>query len=347
MRFFITLLLFVGISTFLFSQNSTITGKINNYTGNDSLNIATFGSQKPIEHKVAVSPNGKFTYTYPSQGADFSKIYFTPKDFILIVLNSDETVKIEADYTNMSQTYTIKGAEDAELIQQNNQALLNYMHEMNELQESFKQKIDSIEQEKEQFIIQTIRDNAESLSVLALIDLVDQKKYPEIYTLIDSALYKKYPENSVVANFHRNVNQSEHLQKGSKIPNVELADESGKTVSLESFRGQTVLLVFWATWCRPCLMEIEHIKKAYEKYNDDGFTAFSVSTDKDKQKWQNFVETQPVPWTTTHDSNGTYSQLFQVRGIPFTILIDAEGRIIAKNVRGESIEQYLEQIYAD
>jgi peroxiredoxin len=347
MRFFITLLFFAGISTFLFSQNSTITGKINNYTGNDSLNIVTFGSQKPIEEKVAVSSKGKFSYTYPSQGADFSKLYFSSKDFILLVLNPNESVEIEADYTNMSQTYTIKGAKDAELIHKNNQRLLNYMNEMNELQESFKQRIDSIEADKEQFIIQTIRDNAGSLSVLALIDLIDKKKHPEIYTLVDSTLYKKYPENSVVANFHRNVNQSEHLQKGSEIPNVELADENGQTVSLESFRGQTVLLVFWATWCRPCLMEIQHIKKAYEKYNEDGFTAFSVSTDKDKQKWLNFVQTQPVPWTTTHDSNGTYSQLFQVRGIPFTILIDAQGRIIAKNVRGEAIEQYLKQIYAD
>ncbi|MDA3883387.1 MAG: TlpA disulfide reductase family protein [Bacteroidales bacterium] len=347
MRFFITLLYYLGLSTLLFSQNSTITGKINNYTGNDSLNIVTFGTQKPIEQKVAVSSNGKFTYTYPSQGADFSKIYFTPKDFILIVLNSDETAKIEADYTNMSQTYTIKGAEDAELIQQNNQALLNYMHAMNELQESFKQKIDSIEQEKEQFIIQTIKDNVGSLSVLALIDLVDQKKYPEIYTLIDSALYKKYPKNSVVVNFHRNINQSNHLQQGTIIPNIELTDENGETVSLESFRGQTVLVVFWATWCRPCRMEIPHIKKAYEKYNDKGFTAFSVSTDKVKQKWLDFVQTEPVPWTTTHDGDGTYSNIFQVRSIPFTILIDAEGRIIAKNVRGEALKQYLEQIYAD
>ncbi|MFO7869245.1 MAG: TlpA disulfide reductase family protein [Bacteroidales bacterium] len=345
MRFFITLLFYVGISTFLFSQNCTITGKINNYTGNDSIQITTFGSQKPIEEKVAVSKKGKFSYTYPTQGADFNKIYFNPKDFILVVLNPNESIHIEADFNNLSHTYTVEGAKDAELIQANNQALLEYMNEMNELQKLFKEKVDSIEKDKETFIVQTITENAGSLSALALIDLVDKKKYPELYSLVDSTLYSKYPDNSVVANFHNKHSGEEHLPKGSVVPNIELQDENGHTVSLESYRGQTVLLVFWATWCRPCRAEIPHIKKAYEEYNEDGFTAFSVSTDKDKQKWQDFVETQPVPWTTTHDSEGKYSKVFRVRGIPFTILIDTEGRIIAKNVRGKALEQYLSQIY--
>ncbi|HPY81727.1 MAG: TlpA family protein disulfide reductase [Bacteroidales bacterium] len=345
MRNYITFLLSVIISFQLYSQESKISGTIKNYYGNDSLTVVIFGSQNPSEHKIPVSKKGEFSFSYTSNGTNFIKIYFTAQDFILSILAPHETLLITADYQDLSKSYTIKGPKDAELIQKNNQVLLSYVEQMNQRQIAFKQEIDSLEKEKNQYILSTIRNNPSSLSALTLIDMVDIKEHPEIYALIDSSLMKAYPNNIVVQNFHTNLNQMTHLQIGSQIPQVVLNDEHGNSVSLDSYRGKTVLLVFWATWCRPCLQEIPHIKDAYEKYHTKGFDVLSVSTDNDIARWKTFVAEQPVPWTTTHDSDKKYSQLFQVTGIPFTILIDAHGKIIAKNVRGGTLLEYLQQIY--
>jgi len=345
MRFFIISLLSVIISIHGFSQESKISGTIKNYSGTDSLTVVIFGSQNPIEQKIPVSKKGAFSYSFISSGINFSKIYFTSQDFILTILGPNESVSITAEYGNLSKSYTISGAKDAELIQKNNQALLSYIDQMNQKQATFQREIDSLESAKNHYIISAIRNNPTSLSSLALIDMVDIKKNPEVYALLDSSLMKVHPNNMVVQNFHTNLNQMTHLQIGSVVPNVVLEDEHGNVVSLESYRGKTVLLVFWATWCRPCLQEIPHIKEAYEAYHAKGFDVLSVSTDNDKARWKTFVAEQPVPWTTTHDSEKKYSQLFQVSGIPFIMLIDTQGRIIAKNVRGGALTEYLQQIY--
>lgn len=345
MRFFCITCISLIFTLYGFSQESKISGNILNYSGTDSLTIVTFGDQTPLEKKVAVSKKGAFSYTYTGVGTNFSKVYFRPDDFILLVLEPGESVDITANFSNLSQTYTLKGAQHSKIIQKNNQQLLDYVSQIQKQQVDFQRSIDSLEHARIQYIISAITQNPNSLSSLALIDMLDIETYPQVYALLDSALMATYPNNMVVQNFHANLKKMSHLREGTIIPNVELHDENGNLIRLESYRGSTVLLVFWATWCRPCLQEIPHIRDAYRKYNSRGFTVMSVSTDNDKQRWESFVREQPVPWNTTHDTDKTYSQLFQVSGIPFTILIDKDGRIIAKNVRGPALEEHLRRIY--
>lgn len=136
---------------------------------------------------------------------------------------------------------------------------------------------------------------------------------------------------------------------GQKAPDLVFQNPEGKTMKLSDLKGKVVLIDFWAAWCRPCRMENPNVVKAYQKYHDKGFEVFSVSLDKDKASWVNAIKQDGLVWPY-HVSDLLFwqskaAQIYGVRSIPHTVLVDKNGRIIAKNLRGPALEQALEQIF--
>jgi peroxiredoxin len=135
---------------------------------------------------------------------------------------------------------------------------------------------------------------------------------------------------------------------GEKAPEISLADTTGKIISLSSLKGKVVLIDFWASWCRPCRMENPNVVKAYEKYNGSGFTVFSVSLDDNKANWAQAIKKDNLKWSShVSDLKGWQSaaaKLYGVTGIPATFLIDRDGNVIGKNLRGESLESMLQEV---
>ncbi|WP_028296503.1 TlpA disulfide reductase family protein [Olivibacter sitiensis] len=137
----------------------------------------------------------------------------------------------------------------------------------------------------------------------------------------------------------------------SEAPNFSIPDTSGKVISLESFRGHYVLLEFWASWCGPCRAESPFLTKAYKKYHESGFNIVSISLDtrKDEQRWkQAIIEDGTGSWAQLADMKGWKSDaalLYDIRSIPANFLIDPDGKIVAKDLRGPYLEEKLEEIY--
>jgi thiol-disulfide isomerase/thioredoxin len=131
-------------------------------------------------------------------------------------------------------------------------------------------------------------------------------------------------------------------------PDIVLADRDGKPYSLSSLRGKVVLLDFWASWGGPCRQENPTVVKAYNKYESKGFTVFSVSLDQSKEKWLAAIAKDGLIWNNhVSDLKGWGSEgaaLYQVRGIPATFLLNKEGKIIAKNLRGPALEEKLKEL---
>ncbi len=125
-------------------------------------------------------------------------------------------------------------------------------------------------------------------------------------------------------------------------------DANGNAVSLSSFKGKYVLVDFWASWCGPCRAESPNLIKAYEKYKSKGFEIFSVSLDESKDKWLKAVKDDRYTWTQTADLKGwdnAAARQFGVQGIPFNTLLDPNGVVIARNLRGDELVKKLEEIF--
>ncbi len=137
-------------------------------------------------------------------------------------------------------------------------------------------------------------------------------------------------------------------QEGDDAPEIKLADIDGKILPLSSLKGKYVLIDFWASWCGPCRMENPNVVRTYNKYKDKGFTIYSVSLDNAKPNWINAIQKDGLTWTNhVSDLKGWQSEgaaLYSVRGIPATFLLDKNGVIIAKNLRGAMLDQKLAEL---
>lgn len=142
------------------------------------------------------------------------------------------------------------------------------------------------------------------------------------------------------------------LNVGNIAPEISMKGPDDSIRTLSSLRGQMVLIDFWASWCGPCRHENPAVVKAYQKYkkevfvNGVGFTVFSVSLDRDKNAWKAAIKADSLTWPD-HVSdlmfwNNAAAQQYQVYSIPASFLIDGDGVIIAKNLRGEQLEKALE-----
>jgi peroxiredoxin len=133
---------------------------------------------------------------------------------------------------------------------------------------------------------------------------------------------------------------------GTTAPSVAVNDLNGAPLRLEAYRGQYVLVDFWATWCAPCVVEIPRLQAAYAKYHARGFEIVAVSLDEAKSAVVDFAKARKLPWKQVHNATavGDLVEAFGVRSIPATFLISPEGTIIRLELRGQSLDKALEAL---
>lgn len=139
----------------------------------------------------------------------------------------------------------------------------------------------------------------------------------------------------------------ENVQIGKTAPEFSLPDTAGVAVSLSDFRGQYVLLDFWASWCPPCRRENPNVVKAFQENKDKNFTVVGISLDNNKDKWLKAIADDSLTWTHLSDLKYWDSEipaLYGVRGIPANVLLDPDGVIIAKNITGEELHTKLKEV---
>ena len=139
------------------------------------------------------------------------------------------------------------------------------------------------------------------------------------------------------------------LKEGSMIPDYTFRKENRDSVRIQDYRGQYLFIDFWTSWCAPCRAEHYNMKQAYEKFKSNNFSILQVSLDEKKEKWLKAMEDDQLPWINVRNTKGwdkEIESLFNIQGVPTNYLVDPDGKIIARNLRGEDLEKRLSEIFS-
>lgn len=209
--------------------------------------------------------------------------------------------------------------------------------------------------------IEEVEDPLISLYLLSSFNLQDdserdfvKSKMQAISAAAPNSVYvKEYTDKIVqmenaIAEQKATEAASQRVDIGVEAPEIIQKNPNGKDLRLSDLRGQVVLVDFWASWCKPCRIENPNLVKAYNKYKNQGFTIFSVSLDKDRNAWLQAIEQDNLSWNY-HTSDLKFwqnaaAQLYGVNSIPAAFLIDREGKIVGKNLRGEALEAKIKEV---
>jgi Thiol-disulfide isomerase and thioredoxins len=142
---------------------------------------------------------------------------------------------------------------------------------------------------------------------------------------------------------------TEKTAVGAKFTNFTGSDVDGKNVEFSTYvgNGKYILVDFWASWCKPCIAEIPNLVKIYDKYKNQGFEIVSISIDREKNDWIKALNDNDMPWSHLLDANGAASSIYGINSIPHIMLIDKDGQIIGRELRGKSLEKKLEEVFGN
>jgi len=310
-------------------------------------------------------------YTYSEQVAistpGYYRLNFYNKQFVPLILHRDD-VQVNADGNARNGFARITGSRDHAFIERSQQILQQFQssQEVQQLNKEFQvasqnqdeEAIDSLrdaymemDAKNKEKIIDLIDSVGASLGVVEILRggrVLNKDEHYDLYVEYADLLEKEIPNSPVAQEFVTMVDNMAKLAVGKVAPEIALPNPKGDTVKLSSLRGNYVLVDFWAKWCKPCRAENPNVVRMYNKYNDKGFEVYGVSLDRRRSDWLQAIEEDGLHWTQVSDLkfwNSKAAEIYNIKAIPFAVLLDPEGRIIAKNLRGRALEKKLEEIF--
>lgn len=287
-----------------------------------------------------------------------------PQAYTLLLQNGDD-VTLKADL-EQGDTYEVSGSEVNTKLKELTRISIKLETEQNAILDEFERRVAGGEdaravraelttasqrslQESAREIYAFSDENRENLAGLygmLLLFNVDPTGYET--ELLDYAeeTETRFPDNTTAQFFAQHLGTMKGLAIGQPAPDFASTTPDGKTVRLSDLRGKYVLLDFWAAWCTPCRIENPNIVTQYHAFKDKGFTVMGVSLDRTRQAWVKAIEEDELDWTQVSDLkewHGEAAQLYNITAIPASFLIDPEGKLVAKNLRGPELERFLHE----
>ena len=365
------------LSAMISAQGKTIklSGQILGAEGK-TIFINAFKNNKAIPlDSTVLSKKGKFKLEFKvTDPKEFYNLSLAPKNYALLILDSSNTeskITFVATSPTIAKNYVITGSKESKDVVDFSNIVNDFQNQLDRLKKDVDKNGTSIEtsQKKQQELylkFQTDRNNfvdthMNSLALLTTTSYFNPQAELVWFKKIEKGIAKSAPNSKYHQAIKGQVQQIENALKpkaqqpssdvniGKQVTELNFKSPNGEVISLASLKGKYVLVDFWASWCRPCRNENPNVVKLYNKYKDAGFTVYSVALDTDKNRWVNAIKKDNLTWPNhVSDLKGWKTEatkIYQFRGIPYTMLVDKEGKIIATKLRGKQLEDQLKMIF--
>ncbi len=350
------------------SGTFTISGTIKNPAAIKDIYLLAADSTSVNVVDSAVLNDGKFEFKHKAPYANLYKLRIGGAIFDFIAKNG-ETIEFTTDLKDEKHSYTISGSAESEKIQEFNkisnvfaeqytQVSNEYQaraeaigQESDSLMNTFQPRINKIAEDNNQAILKFVNDNQSSLAAFyAMASISPPQKYEQELIKYAEDIKDKFTDNPGVSRFKNQMAYMKPVTIGQKAPDFIINGIDGKPVKLADYKGKYVMLDFWASWCVPCRNENPNVVRLYGIYHQKGLNIIGISLDTDKAAWQKAVNDDKLTWA--HGSNlmrfeGPTELDYRIEAIPSNFILNPQGVIIAKNITGAKLEDFLKKTFSN
>lgn len=335
------------------------------------------GGGELLVDSCEMDASGKFELNGYTDSPDIFVLYTNPNNYTYLLIDEKEEVELTGNIENLDLGLSIDGSPGSLQLLRLKTRHKHLQDKLDSLQRELLSKRDTLKevilneadasvQAHVSFLKQFVDSNPHSLaSIAALFQKIGQHRlisYEEdldYFKKVDETLTQLYPHNYHVKDFHskylkmheqyrfEQINAS-MIGIGSTAPDIDYPGPNGENFRLSDLRGKYILIDFWASWCSPCRRESPYLVRAYQEFNSKGFEIFQVSLDKHHDQWVQAINEDGLAWPY-HVSDLKYwdsepAERYKVSSIPTNFLIDPQGKVIDKNLRGETLLRKLDEL---
>ena len=360
------------VSSHVLGQGYVITGELSGANG-QTVSLRQYRDFQPVEVNSTTVQAGKFTLTGTTPYPEFCMLYVGDQGPLVQFFIENSNIRISADPANPEKA-KVTGSKETDSFMEFVDQLEKYAQQQKQLNDSYvslssssvaspdaimniRLQAEKLNTDRRNYMVNYVLNNPGKISSAFIVSAFPVSGNTTLMQILDisqkeqvaNGFGSKTGQSQWVKVLKDNVAALKRTDIGQPFPDVTLKTPDDQPISISDFagKGKYVLLDFWAAWCGPCRVENPHVVQLYKRYKDKGFEIIGISLDRGKAEWVEAIKKDNLTWPQMSDLKyfeSNAAQLYSVNSIPHTVLLDKDGKIIAKGLRGEALTAKLAEL---